>query len=158
MKKPPRGASELLRKQSSGAGLCLNPLPRLIVAASVNRWALRTHRAQISSQLSPVVDAVIVEKAEVRNRWKVKYTHEIDWSGKLLRGQRANPVCRAFEILVVPIDQFGHSFGLVFFIRGFHGELKVCNCIEELDVAVGQMPCQLPRSARMRIGPVLSLG
>jgi hypothetical protein len=105
-----------------------------------------------------VVDAVIVEEPEIRNRRKIEDAHKIDWGGKLFRGQGAHPGCGALEILVIPIDQFGHGLGLVFFLRRFHGELKVGDCIEELDITVGQVPRQLPRCARIGIGLVLSFG
>src|ERR1039458_10735809 len=56
---------------------------------------------------------------------------------------------------VVPCHQFRHRLRLVGRLRRRHGELHICDRVQELHVAVGEVPSQFPGGTGIGIGPVV---
>ena len=102
------------------------------------------------------MDAVIVQKSEIELRRQVEDSVEIDGSQQLFGGERANPVGGPLEVLVVPGNQFGGSFGLVSLGGALHGELQVGNAVEGAQVdRLAALQC--PGRARAGIGAIVTL-
>src|SRR5580658_6340999 len=107
MKKPPhRAASKSLQKQLSGVALRRSSLPRLIVAASVNGWAFGSHGTQVGGKLSAVVDAVIVNEAEIEDDGQSESTVEVYRGKQLFRRHCSYPLDSTQKVFLVPGDQF----------------------------------------------------
>src|SRR5208282_2830083 len=70
-------------------------LTGLVVTPPVDGGHLRPHRTQISSQLAPMMDAVIVQERHIKDRREVEGSHKINRSQQLLRRQGGNAIRRA---------------------------------------------------------------
>src|SRR5581483_4069044 len=88
-------------------------LPRLVVAAAVNGWALRPHRTQIARKLPAMVNTVIVQEPEIHHGGQVEDTIEINGCEQLLGRHGADPVDGPGEFLLVRSRQFARCLGLV---------------------------------------------
>ena len=106
-KKPPhRAASKLLQKQLSGVALRRGSLPRFIITASINGWAFGSHGTQIGGKLSAVVDAVIVNEAEIEDDGQSERAIKV-YRGKQLFGRHcAYPLDGAQIVLLIPGNEF----------------------------------------------------
>src|SRR5271156_3930954 len=103
MKKPPRkAASKLLQKQLSCATLRRGSLPRFIVATSVNRRAFGSHGTQVGGKLSAVVDAVIVNEAEIENHGQRERAVKIHRSKQLFRRHCSYPFDGTQIVFLIP--------------------------------------------------------
>src|SRR4029078_8667163 len=102
--RPLRAADRKPEELNGGFVLSFCSLPGLGITAAIDGRTLGAHRAKVSSQLSAVMDTVIIQKAEVCHCGKVKCAHEIQRGAQLLGTKRPHPLDTALHVSVIPLD------------------------------------------------------
>src|ERR1700678_2077966 len=90
-----------------GGFFACGSVERLVVATAVDRWHLRSHRTQVGCQLAPVMDAVIVQEAQVQHCRKIEQIEKVDGRDQLLRRHRRDASHAALYVRVVPRNYLG---------------------------------------------------
>ena len=93
-----------------------------------------------------MMNAVVVDEAEIEDRGHLKHTHEINRCCQLLWSHGANAIGRPHEVGFVPIHKVGDVPGFLFEARR-HLEFVIGDFIEHLHIAGSEVPGQFPGGA-----------